>query len=73
MKRIPDTYVNNLGLALFGLEVVEAVMAKRQWGDATEYARHTRAFLDRAERAARREARATLKPLRVRSTKGGAA
>jgi hypothetical protein len=57
MKHDDTSYDTNILIVLFGLAVVETCVAARQVGDAAHYARATRVYLDRAERAARKEAR----------------
>jgi len=69
VKRDPSIL---LRVVQFGLDVVERLVAQRQWADALAYARATRDLIDQAERAARREAK-TLKPLPLRCAKEDAA
>ena len=57
MRAYPSTFIHFMDLAAFGIQVVETLIARREFAHARSYARAVRGYLDRAECAARREAK----------------
>jgi hypothetical protein len=57
VRAFPCTYAHFRDLALFGVQVVEVLIVKREFAHARGYARDVRRYLDQAEHVARREAR----------------
>jgi hypothetical protein len=55
VKAFPRTYSHFVDIANFGIQVVEVLIAKREFVHALGYARDVRRYLDQAEHVARRE------------------